>query len=401
VLTRDASATDPALRLHPPASGQVQSQRVVYLAPDCTDSAVKRRARAILGCGHELVSFSFRRDRYNVGVQPDWPNIELGKSTERRLLSRVMLCVHACWTIFRNRRIWREATVIYARNLDLALLACVGRWIFGCRAPLVYEVLDAHPLLTRRGARGAILRWLERRVLKRCWLLVVSSPAYLREYFSPRQGYTGRTFLLENKWPHESVFAGQRKLSCHVAESAPVWTIGWFGNLRCRQSLRILTELADALPDRVRIYMRGCASLLGDGTLQRAIAGRPNMVFDGEYTAPDDFPAIYAPVHFNWCVDLAGGDNSCWLLPNRLYEGGFFGVPALAVADHETGRVVRDRGLGIALELPLSDHLRQLLLNLTRDDYLRLRGKIEALPAAWFVDEGDTARLMALDFAKR
>jgi hypothetical protein len=283
----------------------------------------------------------------------------------------------------------------------LALLACVGRLISGSRAPLIYEVLDVHPLLTRHGARGAVLRWLERRVLNRCSLLVVSSPAYLREYFLPWQGYTGRAFLLENTWPKDNVFAGPRKLPCQVAEPVPVWTIGWFGNLRCRQSLQVLTDLADSLPDRVRIYMRGCASLLGDGTLQRAIAERPNMVFEGEYTAPDDFPAIYACVHFNWCVDLAGGDNSRWLLPNRLYEGGYFGVPALAVADHETGRVVRDRGLGISLELPLSEHLRQLLRNLTREDYLRLRGKMEALPASWFVDDGDTARLMALDFAKR
>ena len=36
-----------------------------------------------------------------------------------------------------------------------------------------------------------------------------------------------------------------RKIPYELTEHEPVWTIGWFGNIRCQQSLAILTELAE------------------------------------------------------------------------------------------------------------------------------------------------------------
>lgn len=284
--------------------------------------------------------------------------------------------------------------MLYVRNLDLAFLALVAKFLTRSRAPLVYEVLDVHPGLTKKGPRAALLRWLERAVLKRCELLVVSSPAFLNHYYRPVQGYKADTFLLENKWPHERFCLQPRKIPCDLADNHPIWTIGWFGNIRCHESLDVLTELADELPDRVRIYIRGCASLLGEEKLMNTIRDRDNMIYEGAYRAPDDFPAIYSKVHFNWCGDLGDGDNSLWLLPNRLYEGGYFGIPALAIASHETGRVVRDRQLGLSLDVPLVTSLKKALLEMTCDEYLRIRQRIEATPVSHFVDTGEMAQLM-------
>ena len=380
---------------------ELPRERIIYLAPDCTDNAVRKRAHDFIGLGHELLSFSFRRDRYNVGCIPDWPNIELGKSEERRLASRALIGLRALWIVFRKRCVWRKATVVYARNLDLALLALIGKLLTRCQAPLVYEVLDIHPILTRRDMRGAMMRWLERRVLRRCDLLVVSSPAYLRSYFHPVQGFQGTTFLLENKRAPASTVDENRNLQYQVADRQPVWTIGWFGNLRCQRTLDILTEVADGLPDRVKIYMRGCASLLGEEKLNAAIDGRANMVFAGEYDAPDELVTIYSQVHFNWCGDFSDGVNSAWLLPNRIYEGGYFGIPAIAIAGHETGRIVDERRLGISLAAPFANGLKELLLNMDRDEYVRLRESIEAQPASNLVTTDDMARLTSELAAKR
>ncbi len=367
---------------------------VVYVTPDCTDSAVQKRAHGFLSVGMDLVSFSFRRTRYNVDFVPDWTNIELGITTERRLLTRVFVFLRALCVICGHRRAWRAATVLYARNLDLACLALIGKAATRCAAPFVYEVLDVHPVLTRPGIRGAVLRWLERRVLARSKLLVVSSPAFQRNYFHSTQRYRGDSFLLENKWSTAEMSLLTRNIPYELSAQTPRWTIGWFGNIRCSQSLEILTELADALPDQVRIYIRGYASLLGDRKLMEVIGPRANMVFEGEYRAPRELAEIYSKVHFNWCGDLCGGENSLWLLPNRLYEGGYFGIPALAIADHETGRVVRQRQLGISLETPVAKHLGDVLCNMSNEDYTRLRRGIESLPVENFVDHGDLARLI-------
>ncbi len=367
---------------------------LIYLSPDCTDSAVQKRVHGFLSEGIDLVSFSFRRARYNVDYVPDWPNVELGITTERRLLARLFVFLRALWVIYCHRRPWRSASVLYARNLDMALLALIGKAITRCPASFVYEILDIHPATTKPGIRGVFLRWLERRVLNRSQLLVVSSPAFLQNYFHPVQGFTGKSFVLENKWPSEEMSNLPREIPCELNGAEPKWTIGWFGNIRCPKSLELLTELADALPERVRIYIRGCASLMGKQKLMDVIRDRENMVFEGEYCAPRELPAIYSNVHFNWCVDLCGGKNSLWLLPNRMYEGGYFGIPALAIAGYETGRIVRQRKLGISLDGPDVEELGEILSNMTREDYERLRRRIQSLPVANFVDHGDLAQLM-------
>ncbi len=369
-------------------------RRIVYVAPDCTDSAVQKRAHGFVAAGHDVVSFSFRRARYNVQYQPDWPNVELGRTTERKLAARIMLCLKSVWAIVHHGRDWRQADLVYVRNLDLAVLALVGKRLTGCRAPLVYEVLDVHPALTGTGLRSRLLRWLERRVLNHSELLVVSSPAYLENYFQPVQQYYGRSFLLENKWPYECVAGQSRRLPYPAIGEPPCWTIGWFGNIRCRESLAILAELADALPDRVRVRIRGCISLLDESVLSDTLRGRENMVYEGPYVAPDELSTIYSNIHFNWCVDLCGHDNSMWLLPNRLYEGGYFGVPAVAITTHHAGQVVSQRQWGIAVGFPLASRLQEYLTALTAEAYLTLRGRVEAMSLLDFVDVGDIAKLM-------
>ncbi len=298
--------------------------------------------------------------------------------------------------IRRHRRTWQTASLLYARSLDLAVLTLIGKQLTRCTAPLVYEILDIHPALTRQGLRSRLLRWLERRVLRRCRLLVVSSPAFIENYFRPRQRFSGQSFLLENKWPQAQMARLPTKLPCELDDLGPRWTIGWFGNIRCPESLHILTEVADRLSDRVTIYLRGCVTLIGKETLMNAIRHRQNMIFEGEYLAPDDLPDIYSRVHFNWCIDLCDGDNSRWLLPNRLYEGGYFGIPALAVSDHETGRVVRQRHLGVSLDNPLTESLCDMLLKMSCDQYVQMRYGIESLPKSQFVDTGDMVRLVAM-----
>jgi succinoglycan biosynthesis protein ExoL len=323
--------------------------------------------------------------------------VELGKSEEQRLLGRLGVLLRAARVIARHRAIWQTATIVYARNLDLAILTLAGKALTGARAPLVFEVLDIHPLLSQRSFKSAILRWLERRVLNRCQLLVVSSPAYLSEYFRTWQGFSGPAFVLENKWADERSFPQVRQLPfADPGDSAQNarWTIGWFGNMRCRRSLEILCQLADQLTERVTIYMRGFPSLLGNDVLRQAIQNRPNIVFEGEYLAPDQFPEIYSRVHFNWCGDLSDSENSRWLLSNRIYEGGYFGIPAIAIAGHETGRVVRERELGVVIESPYVSNLKQFLLDLDPADYRIMRRRIEQQPTQNFLDRGDLARLL-------
>jgi succinoglycan biosynthesis protein ExoL len=67
------------------------------------------------------------------------------------------------------------------------------------RLPTVYDVSDIHPLQLSKSVVGRLLRWLERRMLTRVQLIVVSSPWYYWEYYRRWLGVPKPALLIENK----------------------------------------------------------------------------------------------------------------------------------------------------------------------------------------------------------
>jgi succinoglycan biosynthesis protein ExoL len=291
----------------------------------------------------------------------------------------------------------------------MCALALAGKLLSGSTAPLVYEVLDVQRVFLGSGLVSRLFRWAERQLLKRSDLLVISSPGFDAHYFRSVQGYRGRLFLLENKISFAQAAAVARPVLSKAAPCAPrpapdKWVIGWFGTLRCPQSLAMLCRIAEALPDKVEIYLRGVPTETGLEAFQRAIAGHPNMIYDGEYRNPDDLAEIYGRVHLTWAFDfLDAGTNSDWLLPNRLYEGGYFGSVALASSHTQTGAKVRELGLGYTFGPPEADNLIAFLRWYSMDEHLARRAYILSLPLQAFCDLNDTRRLceLVLDLPRR
>jgi len=367
---------------------------VAYFGQDCTDNAVIRRVAAFRQAGMAVRGFTFRRHKFNRNFQPDWDNLALGETRDRDYRGRLTSLVRAAVLLWVERQRLSGVGIVYARNIDMALLALWARLVSGCKAPLVYEVLDVQRAFLGVGWGAKVLRWVERRILARSRLLVVSSPAFVREYFAPMQGFRGDWFLLENK-----VLAAQLP-AVTVSPRRPAawtgrWVIGWFGTLRCVESLRILAAIAEALPDQVVISLRGFPTETGLGPFLDVVERHPNMVYEGEFFSPRDLPSIYGVVDFAWGFDfLDSGSNSDWLLPNRLYDAGAFGVPLLALAGTQTGRVVEELGMGKTFSQPVAEAVISFLQGWTPALQAELRQRLQALPRSRFVEEDDTKRLV-------
>ncbi len=372
---------------------------VAFFGHDWAESTVIKRARAFSELGLEVIGFSFRREKFNQGFVPFWENHHLGTTEDRAYGRRLLKLLSAVPVILKQRKKLREATFFYARNIDMCALALLARSLSRSSAPLVYEVLDVQRIFIGSKLQNRIFRWLERRLLYRCSLLVVSSPGFVAQYFKPVQNYRGRVFLLENKISFAQAEAVGRPADlppgqCRPADQNRKWTIGWFGTLRCPKSLDILCSLAERLPETVEIYMRGYPTETGMEYFQQSIAEHPNMIYDGEYRNPDDLAAIYERVDLTWAFDfLDEGTNSKWLLPNRVYEGGFFGSVALASKETQTGEKIRELGLGYNFEGPLLENLTAFLKWYSWDEHSAKRSHILALPAQEFCDAYDTRDL--------
>jgi succinoglycan biosynthesis protein ExoL len=363
---------------------------LAFFGHDSTDWSQIKRIRAFQDLGVKVLGYTFRRGRFNRNYLPEWEDTHLGVTEDRRYGLRLLRLIQALPTIVRRRREFTGADAFYARNVDMCILALFARWLARSQAPLAYEVMDVQRAFTARGMLSALLRGAERWTLRHADLLVVSSPAFVSQYFAPVQGYKGPFFLLENKltdghpWPKQ-----QDPLGPACPPGGP-WVIAWLGTLRCPRSPGMLRQIAAALGERVRIHIHGFPIETGlDGFLDE-VRGCPNIIYYGEYRSPDDLQDLYGQAHFSWVFDyLDTGTNSAWLLPNRLYEGCYFGVPALAAAGTETGRRVGEWGCGWTFEEPVADSVLGFIERLEREEYLRGRRHLLELPARLFRDDGD------------
>ncbi|MEQ1710596.1 MAG: glycosyltransferase [Hyphomicrobium sp.] len=384
----------------PSGAGAAPPARIIaFFGHDRHDSAIRKRVSAFERHGARVIRFMFHRERPNLPPMPADGAIELGATLDLAYGRRLASLLSALRIIRAHASALRSADIVYARNLDMLALAAAARRLAGSRAPLVYEALDVRRVMVGHGAVSRLFRFAERRLLAMCDALVVSSPDYMSRYFWPVQGFTGQWRLIENKLvgPPPAAIGPPPDRGPSPPQAGEPWIIGWFGVLKCRRSLDILTRVAEALGPRCVIQVRGIVS---DSeippSMVAGIASRhANIVFAGPYANPDDLSAIYGQVHITWAADFLDPEaNSAWCLPNRLYEGGAHGSVLLASGGTATAaRIERDR-LGWTLDEPLEETTPAFLAALDSATYRAARRAVQEAPQHLFYDIHDTADLL-------
>ena len=305
----------------------------------------------------------------------------LGVSHDAAMLHRVATTARAAARPGALKRHMADSDVIMARNLEQ--LAVARRVTSGRR--LVYECLDIHRLLTSEGRAGRALQAVERRLLAGIDLLLTSSPGFVREHFAPRLGDTP-VRLVENKMLVERL---PETRGAPLAPQVPL-QIGWFGMLRCKRSVAVLRDVARDAGGRIDVTIRGKPSPAELPDLARDIAGTPHIAFAGPY-AYHDLPALYAQCHLAWAVDwFEEGQNSAWLLPNRLYESLAFGVVPIVLDGTELANWARTHGVGLVVKD--AKHAREKLLALTPDTVAVLQREVAAVPLSAVMADDTTCR---------
>ncbi|WP_159982330.1 MULTISPECIES: glycosyltransferase [unclassified Novosphingobium] len=365
---------------------QSRAASLAYLVHDLDDAAVRRRVDLLAGEGFVVGLGGFRRHPEEVtGATGAYPPsfsahttsgcgvLDLGQTMDARLGQRLVAVTKRMLSPGTMRDLCAGAPVIVARNLEMLVLA------WRIRRPqqrLVYECLDIHRLMLGSGGKSRLMRWIERRLLARTDLVIVSSPAFARDYFATRQGRRERVLLVENKVPVErrAVSAVERRVG-----DGTVWTIGWFGMLRCRKTLEQLAGLAASSRGRIKVVIAGIASPAEFPDFPAQVAALPGLRYLGPFRQ-NDLASLYDKVDFVWAIDyFEQGLNSDWLLPNRLYEGLANGVPPIALKGVETGRWLQQHGVGVLVHDPVAE-LPELLANLTSSAHGLMGEAIAILP---------------------
>jgi len=342
--------------------------KVAFFGHDAGDAAVLRRVRAMQDGGVSVVGFMMRRQG---DVAPEWDNVDLGQTRDGAFLQRIMRVFSGARIAVDSRSGLAAADVIYARNLDMLACAFLAKRYAKLDTPVIYESLDVHRLLTRKDWIGMIFRGIERRLLRRTIGLVVSSPGFLRNHFEKHYRGLYEPYLVENRLTAASDF-GPRPDPIDIDRQAskpdaPL-RLGWVGNLRCQRSFDLLCALADRYPDQLEVRLHGQPARTEIPVFESEIYARANMAFGGRYRSPEDLAAIYGGLDVVWAGDfMEAGFNSSWLLPNRIYEGGYYATPAIAPAGTETAAWINRNDCGISVEEPLDETLPELFASLLSD----------------------------------
>lgn len=337
--------------------------KIAFFGHDAADAAIRRRVRGFQDDGFEVTGFMMRRRE---PLDRDWENVDLGETRDGAFLQRIR-------QVFRGARIaadagepLRSADIIYARNLDMLACAFLAKRHARLNTPVIYECLDIHRLMCRKDVIGMGLRAIEGWLLRRSQALVVSSPAYLQQHFDRYYPGAAPSYLVENRLSGQAGY-GSRAAPPQSATPGRL-RIGWVGNLRCQRSLDLLCQLADQFGSQVEIRLHGVPALTEIHDFEDRIASRENISFYGRYRSPEDLPGIYAGLDVVWSGDfMEAGLNSTWLLPNRIYEGGYYCVPPIAPAGTETARWIARHACGFVVEEPLSQTLPALTGSLLQD----------------------------------
>jgi succinoglycan biosynthesis protein ExoL len=366
--------------------------KIAYFVHDLTDPAVQRRVRMLGAGGAAVTPIGFRRGPQPVNAIEGVSAVEIGRSADGILLRRALTVMSALIKRGILARHVVGSDAIIARNLEMLVLAADARKRYAPEARLVYECLDIHRILLSRRTDGFLLRALESKLWRQVDLLITSSPAFVRNYFTPR-GFAAPIRLVENK----VLALGEDCLRAAAPNqrSGPPWRIGWFGMIRCRKSLEILSSIARELNGAVEVVIRGRPSTAVFGDFDQAIAGRAHVSYLGPYCNPTDLGEIYGDVHFVWAVDYyESGQNSAWLLPNRVYEGTFYGAVPIGLAGIETGSWLREHAVGVVTNEPLQARLIDFFRNLDEAGYANLAKAVAVLPRGSLVADREDCRAL-------
>lgn len=328
---------------------------ILYLVHDLCDPAVHRRVAMFEAGGAKLCVAGFRRHKELISKIGNAKVIDLGITRNGQFGHRIVSVMRAALTITKKIGDRAQFDIVVARNLEM--LALANRVTGGGRAvPLVYECLDIHRLMLRDDIVGKSLRRMEGLLAANARLLMTSSPGFVQHYFKPLSHVSAPVDLIENKVLELASSSSNLSPPSIKPPNDPL-RIGWFGALRCARSLSLLAQFTRAMEGRFKIILRGMPALDVLPDFHDFVEAEPHLSFHGRYGS-DELAKIYGDVDFSWAIDFfEQGQNSKWLLPNRLYEGCRFGAVPICMEGTQTAHFCRENGIGLKLKHPTVEAL--------------------------------------------
>lgn len=325
--------------------GCLRGQRAVFVSTAFSQPRHQRRARMLLDAGMNVRVYAFGRGLYSSNTHASGVElVDFGSLESGRYVRRLPTLLRTAMLI-RSMEAKEKFTPAfqYVFGLDSALIASLA---FDRTVPLVYEVGDIRNQDPRASIISRAIYALERRIVNTATVIVVTTSAFIEQYFSHMApGVTKKSLVIKNRLPSAFVDMADRTPGRPLAR--PI-RIGFVGLFRYAKSL---LPLVDAVSDRVGAYE---LHLFGDGPLRDALQTRArnaqNVFYHGPFKNPDDLKDIYDFIDINYVVYDNSELNVRLAIPNKLYESIYFGKPMVVAAKTQLAEWVRKLDIGFVVD---------------------------------------------------
>jgi succinoglycan biosynthesis protein ExoL len=364
------------------------SMRVLFLFPQLGHPRCHKRVAELQAVGVDPVVLAFTRPT-DLEPPPTPGLTVLGELRHRDYLSRLVPFARAGALIRKEARL---ADIVYCFGQDQLALAEAATVGLRPRPLLYVEVGDIREPLVGDRPKAAMVRAIERAVIRKADTLVVTSEAYISGHYHSVHGLIELDwFLLENKMEASSVPAPEFP---DPDDWDGVLRIADQGYVDCLRSWEVKKRLARKGGERVQIHIHGKV-IAGTEHVATEAEAFDNIHYHGPYTAPDDLPAILGAVDFAWIAHMYRLPNHLWARANRFYQAGFYGKPMIAQLRTQDGKVAADRDFGPIIDVARPDEAVDALLAITAGDVARWRRHVAAAPRSLFQYSDEHVRLRA------
>jgi succinoglycan biosynthesis protein ExoL len=378
-MTDRQIAADPASA----AGGEATvPQRIVFVSTANSQPRYHRRVATLLDAGIQVTVYTFSREYYGVNRYPAAADVvELGSLRNEGYLSRLPRLLMAARTIrSREQSHPVRAGAMYCFGFDSALLGLLAR---SPGTPLLYEVGDLRPLHFSPSIAGRLFRLCEGALLRQTAALVVTAPAFLQEYYGTEHPHVLRKAIVVENRLSASYFDAAVRPAPRSRRNGPI-RVGIVGFLRYPRALLPLLESVSTRRDRLELHVYGDGPLRAD--FETAAAEAENIFYHGPFRSPADLAKIYETLDVNYVVYDNDYPNVRLLLPNKLYESIFFGVPMIVASNTALAERVLGAGAGVAVERLDEDGVGATLDQLDREALVSMSRNAGKVPISELVE---------------
>lgn len=321
------------------------NKSLLYLLPVRSQPRFWKRVQKMQEAGVGAHCLYFDRNYHNTRYEYESSQC-IGRLQHGNYASRMVVLMRSAFIV---RRCLSHMDGLYAFGLDMALLGLLAK--LGTGKPLVYEIGDIRKWQISDGIIGKLFRIVERWLVGRASVVVVTAQGYADEYYIRRIGTpSDKVRVIENRLTLSPEERPNRNFL--QTRDTPRLAIGYFGLLRCRWSCETLKEIVLQANGRINVEIHGYPFGVD---IENEVRGLAGIRFHGAYQSPDDLRDLYDSVDIVFACypapeDYGKAGNWVWARTNRFYESCYFKRPMIGLAKSDEGHVILKQAIGFVVE---------------------------------------------------